>query len=153
VLDAALTYFHPAIGLPLNASAGRRIDLETAARSMDEKETPETDGEMMLDDSIVLMLVDRTFGTEPLSAMAPALRQIEQPPVAAMNPDSLALLGGKSGATITVSVHGGQLTLPVAADPAVAPGMLVVPRHHRLAWQVGGETRLAVQVSRIKVEN
>ena len=153
VLRAALHDFHPAIGLPLADSADRRIDLEKVAQAFEATGSPATAGETVSDHSITLFLVERTFGTEPLSAMAPALNQIEQAPIASIHPETLAGLGAKTGVKITVSINGGQLTVPVAADPAMAPGVLVIPRHHRLEWQVAGETRLVVERAMLKAES
>ena len=84
--------------------------------------------------------------------MAPALEPLVEAPVAAMHPDTLAGLGASAGATITIALDGGRLTVPVAVDAAMAPGVLAVARHHALAWQVGGETRLVVEHARLKVE-
>ena len=44
-------------------------------------------------DAIVLLLVDWTFGTETLSAMTPALTQVEAAPVARLHPDEITRLG------------------------------------------------------------
>jgi anaerobic selenocysteine-containing dehydrogenase len=70
-----------------------------------------------------------------------------------MHPETLAGLGAKTGVKITVSINGGQLTVPIAADPAMAPGVLVIPRHHRLEWQVAGETRRVVERAKLTAES
>ncbi len=104
-------------------------------------------------DTVILLLVDWTFGTETLSTMAPALNKVEASPVACLHPKEIARLGLADGKPATVSMNGSRLTLPVQADPRMAPGVIVVPRHRLLEWQLFGETRVMLESSQLKAEN
>jgi anaerobic selenocysteine-containing dehydrogenase len=102
-------------------------------------------------DTVVLLLVDRTFGTETLSAMAPALKMVAEAPTAQIHPETIASMGLAEGRSVTVSMNTSRLTVPVKADPCIASGVIVVPRHHLLDWQVFGETRVILERSQLKV--
>jgi NADH-quinone oxidoreductase subunit G len=153
-LKSALADFHPAVDrLPAEA-AGQRIDLDAVPHARVESgaaaEPTEDDAPA---DAVILLLVDWTFGTETLSAMAPALNKVEAAPMARLHPDETARLGLAEGKPVTVSFNGSRLTVPVQADPRMATGVMVVPRHHLLDWQVFGETRVIVERSRLKAES
>ena len=107
----------------------------------------------ILPPAIVLLLVDWTFGTETLSARSPALNKAESAPAARLHPDTIASLGLAEGKPVTVSMNAGRLTVPVQADARMAPGVMVLPRHHRLEWQVFGETRVILERSQLKAES
>jgi NADH-quinone oxidoreductase subunit G len=148
VLDTALHYFHKGLILPLNDSTDRRIDLDAVAQLPAAVSIPPDAN----DDSIVLFMVERTFGTEPLASTAPALGKLGPPPMAAMHPETLAALGAESAATVTIAFNGEILTVPVAAEPDMAPGVLAVPRHHQWAWQVVGKTPTILNRAQITID-
>ena len=153
-LKSALAEFHPGVNPTPAAAAGQRIDLDKISHARDESGTaPVPADEDGAADAIVLLLVDWTFGTETLSAMSPALNKAESAPVARLHPDTIASLGLAEGKSVTISMNAGRLTVPVQADPCMAPGVIVVPRHHRLEWQVFGETRVIVEHSQLKAES
>jgi NADH-quinone oxidoreductase subunit G len=60
-------------------------------------------------------------------AHAAHLAPLARAATAALHPDELLTRGLTPGGTVTVSSGRGQLTLPVVADPAVAPGSVAVP--------------------------
>ena len=153
-LKSALADFHPAVNTASTEATGRRIDLDKVSRARVESgAAPEPPGDDAPADAIVLLLVDWTFGTESLSARAPALTKVEAAPVARLHPDEIARLGLTDGRPVTVSMNGSRLTVPVQADPRMAPGVIVVPRHHLLEWQVFGETRVLLESSQLKAES
>lgn len=153
-LKTALADFHPAVNLSTPEATGQRIDLEAIAHDLVESgPAPEPAEDDAPADAVVLLLVDWTFGTEPLSAMAPALTRMEAAPVARLHPDEIARLGLAEGRPVTVSLNGNRLTVPVQADPRMAAGVMAVPRHHLLEWQVFGETRVIVKRSQLKAES
>ena len=153
VLDTALLYFHKALRLPLSKAADQRIDLEAVVSGQHQVAQAMPSGDPASNDVIVLILVPRIFGTEPLSSMAPALDKIDPPPMAAMHPQTLAALGAESTATLTIDLDGQALTIPVTPEPEMAPGVLAVPCHHQWIWQVVGETSLILNRSQITIEN
>jgi NADH-quinone oxidoreductase subunit G len=153
-LKTALADFHPAVNPAPAEAAGQRIDLHAVSHARVESgAAPVASDEDASADAIVLLLVDWTFGTETLSAMAPALNKVEASPVAHLHPDEIGRLGLTAGKPVTISMNAGRLTVPVQADPRMAPGVMVVPRHHRLNWQVFGETRVIVERSQLKAES
>ncbi|MGA6925178.1 MAG: NADH-quinone oxidoreductase subunit NuoG [Desulfosarcina sp.] len=149
VLQTALSDFHPAVELPVSDSTGDRIDLDQVAAGAAPGSLEAGEG----DERLTLLLVDRTFGTEPLSAMAPVLNELEETPTGRLHPETMARLGVAAGATVTVSIDGRRLTVAVAPDSRMAPEVLVVPRHHLLAWQAFGETRVMLESSQLKAES
>ena len=153
-LESALADFHPAVNTASTEATGRRIDLDAIIHARVESgATLELAGDDAPADAIVLLLVDWTFGTETLSARAPALTKVEAAPVANLHPDEIVRLELAEGKPVTVSMNGRRLTVTVQADPRMAPGLIVVPRHHRLDWQVFGETRVIVESSQLKAES
>ena len=87
-------------------------------------------------DELTLWLVDQTFGTEPLAIQSDALAQVETRPAAIMHPADIEVLNLDPGGAVTFSTG----RRPDDSDPdrrrRVARGVVVVPRHHRLAWRI-----------------
>jgi NADH-quinone oxidoreductase subunit G len=151
-LNAALAAFYPAVGLPAGEASGQRIDLDAVSPvRVEHGAAREGSGDDARTDTVVLLLVDRTFGTETLSAMAPALKMVAEAPTAQIHPETIASMGLAEGRSVTVSMNTSRLTVPVKADPCIASGVIVVPRHHLLDWQVFGETRVILERSQLKV--
>jgi NADH-quinone oxidoreductase subunit G len=144
-LQRALRDFHPAVSLYRADAKGERIDLDKIAYPSGGTASPAIPDTAPPNEAFILLLVDRTFGTEPLSAMSPALNRVEVPPGAYLHPQTIARLGLADNENVTLSTRGGRLTLPVQADPKMAPGVLVVPRHHRLEWQVAEDIRMVLE--------
>jgi NADH-quinone oxidoreductase subunit G len=153
-LKSALADYHPAVKAALTGPTGQRVDLEAVSHGRGEPAAaPVPAGNDSTAEPIVLLLVDWTFGTETLSARAPALNKVEALPVACMHPETISALGLIAGRAVTVSRNENRLTLPLQADPRMVPGVLVVPRHHQLEWQVFGETRVILEPSQLEIDN
>jgi NADH-quinone oxidoreductase subunit G len=153
-LKTALADFHPAVNPTPAETAGQRIDLHAISHARVESGAPTLPADKDVPaDAIVLLLVDWTFGTETLSAMAPALNKVEAAPVARLHPGTITNLGLAEGKPVTISMNTGRLTVPVQADARMAPGVMVIPRHHRLEWQIFGETRVILDRSQLKAES
>ena len=99
---------------------------------------------------VVLLLVDQTFGTEMLSACSPAVMERSGSPQAIVHPEQAAALGLRAGDRIHIDGGDASLTLPVAIDARMANGVIVIPRHAALAWQVMGATRMTLPGDRIR---
>jgi NADH-quinone oxidoreductase subunit G len=152
-MDAAVRELHPCVRLPLRNGVGRRVRLVLS--SVSEAIGSETDGHDVAgqpDDRIMLLLVDWTFGTETLSAMSPTVKQVVAPPAASLHPDTAQRLGLADEKGITVSTGGAELSLSLQLDPRVAPGVMVVPRHQQLDWQLFDETCVMLHESQLKAE-
>jgi NADH-quinone oxidoreductase subunit G len=151
--ESAAVKLHPALAVPWADSAGRRIDLSASAGPMAAGADLQATGTAAAaDGQLTLLLVDWTFGTEPLSAMSPTLNQIESVPMAHMHPDTLADLNVADNYRVTLTTDSGRLALTLQADERVAPGVVVIPRHHLLDWQVVSDTRAIIERSQITAE-
>ena len=152
-LRSALADFHPAVDTTSAQPTGQRIDLNAVSHAgVESTEGPVPVVNEASSDTVLLLLVDWTFGTETLSAMSPTLEKVEASPVARMHPDTIASFGLVEGKPVTISVDARQLTVPVQADPRMAPGVMVIPRHHLLEWQIFGETRVIVKRSQLNAD-
>lgn len=97
-----------------------------------------------------LVLTDWTFGTEELSSRSPHLQQIEPLPTLGMHPGDAQRMGLQSGDQVALAFEGATIALALATDSRTAPGMLVMPRHHRLKWQVVGTGPVPVAADQIR---
>ncbi len=103
-------------------------------------------------DALTLLLVDWTFGTEGLSSSSAALAEVTPPPVAKVHPETAVDLGLEEGGGITIAMDAGrELSLAWQGDGRMAKGLIVIPRHHELAWQVLGGTRMVLKAEQIQV--
>ncbi|MFY9941932.1 MAG: hypothetical protein WAK57_07135, partial [Desulfobacterales bacterium] len=96
-------------------------------------------------DGLTLLLTQRTFGTETLSALSPPLRALEAPPEVSLCPQSAEALGLTAGDRLVINASGGCFEATLAVCPQTAAGVLVVPCHRDLNWQILGPsgTRIA----------
>jgi NADH-quinone oxidoreductase subunit G len=127
----------PAIGLPADGpipAEGVRVRAAAGAGPQRQPSPGTTPGQ--IPEGFELLTTAWTFGTEPLAALSPPLRQIEAPPHLAMHRADAAGLGIQEGDQLSIQTAGGNLTLAVRLCDNMARGVLIVPRHHRLAWQV-----------------
>jgi hypothetical protein len=141
------------VSLPLRDGVGRRIRLETSStRETAGPETEDHGSTANPDDGIILLLVDWTFGTEPLSAISSTLTQVGTSPAASLHPDTAERLGLADEKRITLSTGGAQLSVSLQVDPRMAPGVMVMPRHQQLDWQRFDDTRVMLEGSQVKAD-
>jgi NADH-quinone oxidoreductase subunit G len=86
-------------------------------------------------DTVELLLVDWTFGTEELAGYADILRQAETLPVLSMHPQDAAKSGLRDGNRAAIHLPKGSLAVKVKVTAAMAPGVVVLPRHRQLDWR------------------
>jgi NADH-quinone oxidoreductase subunit G len=91
---------------------------------------PETAG------MLKLVLTDLTFGTEALSAHSECLRDLEPEPAVMMHPREAESLGLIDGDLMSIQTANGRLDAKLKAVENMAAGVLVIPRHRKLAWQI-----------------
>ena len=82
-----------------------------------------------------MITVDWTFGTEELSVRSPYLRQMEKEPCLFLSEKDASRLGISPGDRITLGTDSETIEVHGAVAENMAPGILVLPRHHRLDWQ------------------
>jgi NADH-quinone oxidoreductase subunit G len=93
------------------------------------------------DDEFELLLVDWTFGTEELSSASPCLDQHQSEPCLFMQAQDANSLGLDHGDRIVIQSNGEQLEVPLCVAENMAAGILILPRHHKIAWQKLGAQR------------
>ncbi len=98
-----------------------------------------------------ILAVERTFGTEELSAgFSPILRKVEPPPSVSMHPEDAAALGLADGDTLTIETESATVTAALWLTANMARRTLVLPRHRDLGWQYLGGRRTSVSVDRLR---
>jgi NADH-quinone oxidoreductase subunit G len=147
-LKAALTNFHPAVAATYHTPE-QRIALDAVARAHQNDLTSGSSGYPPSEDDITVLLVDWTFGTTAPADMSPALNAIAPSPVARLHPQDMARLHLDEEQQIALQIGSGHFTLPVMADARMAPGVMVIPRHRLLDWQLLGQTRFSLERGRI----
>jgi NADH-quinone oxidoreductase subunit G len=102
------------------------------------------------DSSLELILVDWTFGTEELSAYAACLRELEPEPCATMHTRDARVFNLNDGDRIEIETDSGKLELILRVADNMATGVLVIPRHRKLSWQMMGAGRIRIGKDRIR---
>jgi NADH-quinone oxidoreductase subunit G len=102
------------------------------------------------DKSLELMLADWTFGTEELSSYAPCLQELESEPLATLHTADAADLNLNDGDRIRIETDSGSLELMLRVADNMAAGILVLPRHRRLNWQIFGAGRVRLNKDNIR---
>ena len=100
-------------------------------------------------DQVELLLVDWTFGTEELASYSPLMREAETAPVLLIHPDDAGKLGLGDGNRADVHLPKGSLAVTVKLAAALAPGVVVLPRHRQLDWRKLAETPVYLSANHI----
>ncbi|HSM73221.1 MAG TPA: molybdopterin-dependent oxidoreductase, partial [Desulfobacterales bacterium] len=101
-------------------------------------------------DGLTILLTQQTFGTEALSALSPPLQALEPPPRVVLCPQSAEALGLANGDRLVVNAAAGCFEATLEVCPQTAPGVLVVPRHRDLNWQLLGPSGTRVPLGHIR---
>jgi NADH-quinone oxidoreductase subunit G len=101
-------------------------------------------------DSLELLLVDQTFGTEELSAYSHTIQQVEKAPRLCMHPKDAMRAGLKDKDRVALQLDGGSLEIEVSIAENMAPGIMVLPRHRQLHWQKLKELPARVSFNQIR---
>ena len=110
---------------------GENVNLRFAANWALEKEIDPDQH-----DGFELLLVDWTFGTEELSSLSPCLVEMEPEPYLVMHTEVGQSLGCTDGDFVEIASETGSLQVMVSLVQNMAPGILCLPRHPRLPWQI-----------------
>jgi NADH-quinone oxidoreductase subunit G len=107
-------------------------------------------GRDRLDDELELLLVDWTFETEELSAFSNFIRQVEKGPFLLMHPEDASRANLINSSKVALQLDGGRLEVKLSLSDRMAPGVVVLPRHHQLAWQKFKTLPVRIPFERIK---
>jgi|WetSurMetagenome_2_1015567.scaffolds.fasta_scaffold00417_11 NADH-quinone oxidoreductase subunit G len=86
-------------------------------------------------DQLQLLLVDSLFGTEELVQYSDVIQKLEDEPRVCMHADDAVRFGLVDGDRVVMHLEGGPLEVGVNLSDDMVPGILVLPRHRKLAWQ------------------
>jgi len=100
--------------------------------------------------SLELLLVDWTFGTEELSSYSRFVQQVEKIPCLIMPAADAARLGLNDKDRVVVDFEAGTLEVGLSIMENMAPGVIILPRHRLLAWQKLKDIPARVPVERIR---
>ena len=134
---------------PLSKGESRRLVPEKQpAMDFSDAVPPEIDRRGK--DQMELLLVEQIFGTEELSIYSRFARDAEKPPSLTMNTRDADRLGLTHGDRVSLQVNGGCVEAGLQVVETVAPGVMLLPRHHGIPWQLFEAPRVSVPIERIK---
>ncbi len=101
-------------------------------------------------DSLELLLVDRTFGTEEMSSYSSPLRETVSNPSLILPTEVGSRLGFRNRDTAVISLDGGPLEIALDLQEHLAAGVMVLPRQDQLVWQKIAAYPIRVSLDQIK---
>jgi NADH-quinone oxidoreductase subunit G len=107
-------------------------------------------GEERAENSLTLFLTDWTFGTEELAGYSPLVQQAEKKPSLLMQARDASRLGLQDKDKVRITQDGGSFEVELSVVQNMAPGVIILPRHRRLNWQVFKELPARIPVEGIK---
>jgi len=87
------------------------------------------------EDSLELLVVDWTFGTEELSAYSSPIQNVEETPRLFIHPRDASRAGLEGKSRCVLHLGGGSFEVNVGVSHHMAPGVIVLPGHRQLPWQ------------------
>jgi len=86
--------------------------------------------------SLKLILADWIFGTEELSSYSACLQELEMQPAALIQTDSAVELNFNDGQRVSIQTQSGSFEVKLKVVENMLPGVLVIPRHRKMSWQI-----------------
>jgi NADH-quinone oxidoreductase subunit G len=102
------------------------------------------------EDGLNLFCVEWTFGTEELSCYSRFAQQAEKSPCLFLHAGDAARLGLGDKDRVRIELKRGSLEVEVSTAENMAAGVMILPRHRRLSWQVMRELPARVTADKIK---
>jgi NADH-quinone oxidoreductase subunit G len=130
-------------GLRLNSGAKTELRFATDFSGLPGQH-PEDSGRLQL------IFTDLTFGTEALSAHSECLRELEPEPAVFMHTREAQGLDLIDADLISIQTENGRLEARLKVFENMAPGVLVIPRHRKLTWQILETGSLSIGREQIK---
>jgi NADH-quinone oxidoreductase subunit G len=142
-----------AIEEPANAFPGNGIQIHSGAKSESRfasdqpgRDRPTTGDSGMLE----LILTDLTFGSEELSGHSECLSELEPEPVILLQTSDAANMNLANESPVTIQTESGSLKARLKVIENMAPGVVIVPRHRKLAWQIFSPGATGISTDQIK---
>ena len=88
------------------------------------------------EENITIHQVELTFGTEELSSYSRFTAKAEDSPCFVMHPDNAKRLNIAEGDMATIETGEDSLSLELRLSSSMAPGVIIIPRHHTIPWQI-----------------
>ncbi|MDJ0816674.1 MAG: NADH-quinone oxidoreductase subunit NuoG [Desulfobacterales bacterium] len=86
--------------------------------------------------ALSLVLTDLTFGSEELSGHSECLFELEPEPAILLHSSDAAKMNLADGSLIAIETAGGSCQAKLKVIENMASGVVIVPRHRKLAWQI-----------------
>ncbi len=102
-------------------------------------------------EALSVVLTDLTFGTEELSAHSECLFELELEPALLLHPSDAEKLNLADGSLVSIQTQSGSFKAKIKVIENMASGVLIVPRHRKLAWQIFEPETTAIERDQIKV--
>ena len=119
----------PDEGLRLNSGVKTDLRFTTDFSSPSEEHEGSTG-------NLKIILADLTFGSEVLSAHSECLWELEPEPAVMMHTSEAYALDLEDGDSVSIQTEGGKFEAKLKVVENMAAGVLVVPRHRKMAWQI-----------------
>jgi NADH-quinone oxidoreductase subunit G len=130
-------------GVRVNLAQGREKPFSSGGRIQSGKEDQR-------DSRLELLVVDWTFGTEELSTYSKFIQQVEKEPCLFINPKDASMIGLKDKERITLHLDRGRLEVELSIVDNMAPRVIMMPQHRRLAWQKIEKWPVKVAVDQVR---
>ena len=101
-------------------------------------------------DTLKIVFTDLTFGTEELSSRSECLWELEPEPVVFMHTSEAQTLDLKDDDLLSIQMKSGNLVAKLKTAENMAAGVLIVPRHRKISWQIFEPETISVARSQIK---
>ena len=127
--DVNLTAGLPDEGIRLNSGVNTDLRFNTDFSRQPEQHQGSTG-------NLELIFTDLTFGTEALSVHSECLWELEPEPAVIMHTSEAESLNLSDGDPVSIQTESGNLEAKLQVVANMAAGVLVVPRHRKLSWQI-----------------
>jgi NADH-quinone oxidoreductase subunit G len=127
--DVNLTAGLPDEGIRLNSGVNTDLRFNTDFSRQPEQHQGSTG-------NLKLIFTDLTFGSEALSVHSECLWELEPEPAVIMHTSEAESLNLSDGDPVSIQTESGNLEAKLQVVANMAAGVLVVPRHRKLSWQI-----------------
>jgi len=100
--------------------------------------------------NLTLILNDLTFGTEVLSAHSECLWELDSDPAVLLHNSDAQSLDLTDGDSVSIQTESGHFEAQLKVFENMAAGVLVVPRHRKLSWQIFKTSMSSISREQIK---